>query len=70
MGEIEALLGRKGLNRNTMIIFTSDNGPWYEGSPGYTAEARARATKAVSASPLSPSGRAGYPRAVPVTCRL
>lgn len=34
VGEIEALLGRKGLDRNTMIIFTSDNGPWYEGSPG------------------------------------
>jgi len=34
MGEIVAALQREGLSENTLIIFTSDNGPWFEGSPG------------------------------------
>lgn len=33
-GEIVNLLQRRGLARNTVIVFTSDNGPWYEGNPG------------------------------------
>jgi len=34
VGEIMKLLKRKGLDNNTLLIFTSDNGPWYEGSAG------------------------------------
>lgn len=34
VGEIVDLLKRKGLDRSTVLVFTSDNGPWYEGSPG------------------------------------
>jgi arylsulfatase A len=34
VGEIEKHLREKGLADNTLIVFTSDNGPWYEGSPG------------------------------------
>lgn len=34
VGEILALLRKKGLENNTLFIFTSDNGPWYEGSAG------------------------------------
>jgi uncharacterized sulfatase len=34
VGEIVAALGRLGLSENTLLVFTSDNGPWYEGSPG------------------------------------
>lgn len=30
MSKLEAL----GLERNTLVVFTSDNGPWFEGSPG------------------------------------
>jgi arylsulfatase A len=34
VGEILAALKRLGLDRNTLVVFASDNGPWYEGSPG------------------------------------
>jgi arylsulfatase len=33
-GEIRAALKRNGIASNTLIMFTSDNGPWYQGSPG------------------------------------
>lgn len=34
VGRIAALLRTLGLTDNTLLIFTSDNGPWYEGSAG------------------------------------
>ena len=34
VGELLAVLDRNGLQDNTLIVFTSDNGPWYQGSPG------------------------------------
>ncbi len=34
VGEIMACLRRNGLEENTIVMFTSDNGPWYNGSPG------------------------------------
>ncbi len=34
VGEVLATLERLGLDENTIVIFTSDNGPWFEGSPG------------------------------------
>ena len=34
LGEIVRHLSDRGLIENTMIIFTSDNGPWFEGSAG------------------------------------
>ncbi len=34
VGEIRRVLNEDGLDRNTLVIFTSDNGPWYQGSPG------------------------------------
>lgn len=33
-GEILNTLQRLGLDDNTLVIFTSDNGPWFEGSSG------------------------------------
>ena len=35
IGELLRALERKGLTENTLVIFTSDNGPWYQGNPGY-----------------------------------
>jgi uncharacterized sulfatase len=34
VGEILRTLERLNLTENTLIVFTSDNGPWFEGSPG------------------------------------
>jgi arylsulfatase A len=34
VGEIAAALKQHGLERNTLVMFSSDNGPWYQGSPG------------------------------------
>jgi arylsulfatase A-like enzyme len=35
VGEVVAALKRHGVFDNTLVIFTSDNGPWHEGNPGY-----------------------------------
>ncbi len=34
VGEVLKELKRSGLERDTLVFFTSDNGPWYQGSPG------------------------------------
>lgn len=34
VGEILQTLKKHGLDRNTLVMFTSDNGPWYQGSAG------------------------------------
>ncbi len=34
VGEVLAAIGKAGVDRNTLVLFSSDNGPWYEGSPG------------------------------------
>ena len=34
VGEIIKKLRELNIEQNTLIFFTSDNGPWYEGSPG------------------------------------
>ncbi len=34
VGEILAALKRLGLDKDTLVAFSSDNGPWYQGSPG------------------------------------
>jgi len=34
VGEVLGTLERLDLEENTIVIFTSDNGPWFEGSPG------------------------------------
>ncbi len=34
VGEILHTLQRRNLDENTLVIFTGDHGPWYQGSPG------------------------------------
>lgn len=34
VGRLVALLGKLAIEQDTVVIFTSDNGPWFEGSPG------------------------------------
>lgn len=34
VGEIRRTLREQGLEENTLVLFTSDHGPWYQGSPG------------------------------------
>lgn len=33
-GEILSALKKHGLDENTLVLFSSDNGPWFQGSPG------------------------------------
>src|SRR5258708_567342 len=34
VGEVLRALKQNGLEQNTLVMFSSDNGPWYQGSPG------------------------------------
>lgn len=34
VGEVLKAVQRAGQDRNTLAVFTSDNGPWFQGSPG------------------------------------
>jgi len=36
IGEILGTLHELDLDRNTLVVFTSDNGPWWQGNPGLT----------------------------------
>jgi arylsulfatase len=34
VGEVASAVKRIGQDRNTLVMFSSDNGPWFQGSPG------------------------------------
>jgi arylsulfatase A len=34
VGQILETLKKRGLDKNTLVMFSSDNGPWFQGSPG------------------------------------
>jgi arylsulfatase A len=36
VGEILKTLADNGLDEKTLVFFTSDNGPWWQGNPGFT----------------------------------
>ena len=68
VGEILAKLKEKGLDENTLVIFSSDNGPTRKVVPTLISSAAmascrvksVRVTKAVSACPLLCAGRVKY----------
>src|SRR5690625_703331 len=44
VGEILKTLNQMGIDDNTLVIFTSDNGPWFEGSAGDFRERKGEAS--------------------------
>jgi arylsulfatase len=34
VGQVLGALRENGVDQNTLVLFTSDNGPWFQGSPG------------------------------------
>jgi arylsulfatase A len=52
MGEIFAALRRSGKDRDTIVIFTSDNGPWFEGSSGPLRDAKGSTFEGAFGVPL------------------
>jgi arylsulfatase A-like enzyme len=34
VGQVLQALKKSGVDQNTLVMFTSDNGPWFQGSPG------------------------------------
>ena len=56
VGQILDTLQRLDLHRNTLVIFTSDNGPWYGGSTGGlrgTTTLPSRSSTCASVAPMS-----------------
>lgn len=44
VGRILAALDERGLSENTIVLVTSDNGPWYQGAPGRGIRGRKNAS--------------------------
>lgn len=61
VGQIRAKLRELGLERDTLILFTSDNGPWFEGSPGPHRGRKANSFDGGQAVPLV----AAWPGVIP-----
>ena len=58
VGEILGTLKQLGLDEKTLVIFTSDNGPWMEGNPGSTrGEGNCCVSRGDSGCRSSPGGR-------------
>lgn len=52
MGEIVRAVRAAGKGRDTIIIFTSDNGPWFEGDPGGRRDRKGATFEGAYAVPL------------------
>ena len=61
VGEIVKKLDELNLTDNTLVIFTSDNGPWFEGNPGYH---RGRKNNSFDGGQMVPF-IASWPREIP-----
>lgn len=67
VGEILRTLGDSGLDSRTLVLFLSDNGPWYQGSPGRLRGRKGQTFEGGMRVPLV----ARWPGAIPsgLTCR-
>ena len=66
VGQILDAVKRANLDDDTLVIFTSDNGPWlsygnHAGSPGRCAKARGRRARAACGCRSSPAGPGRIP---------
>lgn len=52
VGEILAALRRHGLERDTLVLLASDNGPWYQGHPGPFRNRKGTTTEGGTRVPL------------------
>jgi len=52
LGRLLDQLKQMGIDQNTLVIFTSDNGPWIEPAMGRTSDARRSRLQAGTAEPL------------------
>ncbi|MBU2549231.1 MAG: sulfatase-like hydrolase/transferase [Proteobacteria bacterium] len=61
LGRVMEALARKGLDRETLVFFTSDNGPWFEGNPGHQRGRKAQSYEGGFRVPMI----ARYPGIIP-----
>jgi uncharacterized sulfatase len=62
MGEIFTALRAAGKDRNSIVMFTSDNGPWFEGSSGDRRDRKGSTFEGAYAAPLIARWPARIPR--------
>ncbi len=66
VGEIRRRLADRGLTERTLFLFTSDNGPWHEGSPGGRRGRKANSFAGGHAVPMI----ASWPGTIPESAEL
>lgn len=66
VGQIRAKLSERGLADNTLLVFTSDNGPWHQGSPGPHRGRKANSFDGGQAVPFI----ASWPGAIPASTEI
>lgn len=66
VGQIRAKLAEHTLTENTLLIFTSDNGPWHQGSPGHRRGRKANSFDGGQVVPFIASWPGTIPRSTQV----
>lgn len=61
MGRIVSALAEAGILDDTLIVFTSDNGPWFEGSSGHSRERKGATWEGAYRVPFIAHWPAGLP---------
>ena len=61
VGKIRRTLRERGLEENTLVLFTSDHGPWFQGSPGMLRGRKATSYEGGCRVPLIASWKGHIP---------